>query len=301
VMDGYTATKEIRKWEETLPDVCAGNRPGIPIVAMTAHAMVGEKEKCLAAGMNDYLSKPIDQDKLYALLLKWIKPGGLDVFRIREKPVVNDDDVLLPCAVPGIDLADGLKRLGGNRKLYLSLLKDFANKYGMVSQEIEKVIQTGNFMAARNIAHTVKGTAGNLSVTGAQQAALELEEAITENDAEKYHLCLSRLAGEMRIVGESLKKIDQTGKETPSSFGTMTDPTQMAPLFQELSKLLEQSNADAEICFDAIRKSIDSSRFHQEMEELAARIADFDFSNALNCLRKIAEAMKITIEEKENG
>ena len=301
VMDGYTATKEIRKWEETLPDVRAGNRSGIPIVAMTAHAMVGEKEKCLAAGMNDYLSKPIDQDKLYALLLKWIKPGGRDVFRIREKPVANDDDVLLPCALPGIDLADGLKRLGGNRKLYLKLLKDFANKYGMVVKEIENAIQSGNLLAAKNIAHTVKGTAGNLSVTGAQQAALELEEAITKNDAENYKLCLSRLAGEMRIVGESLKKIDQFGKETPSSFGTMTDPAQMAPLFRELLHLLEESNADAEICFDAIRKSIDSSQFHQEMDELAARIADFDFTGALDSLNKIAGTMKMNLEEKDNG
>ncbi len=223
------------------------------------------------------------------------------VSRIRENLVANDDDLLLPCALPGIDLADGLKRLGGNRKLYLSLLKDFTNKYGMVSQEIEKVIQTGNFLAARNIAHTVKGTAGNLSVTGVQQAALELEEAITDNDTNHYNLCLSRLAGEMHIVGESLKKIDQFGKETPSSFGTMTDPAQMAPLFRELLHLLEESNADAEICFDAIRKSIDSSRFHQEMDELAARIADFDFTGALDSLNKIAGTMKMNLGEKDNG
>ncbi|MBF0224312.1 MAG: response regulator [Desulfobacterales bacterium] len=75
IMDGYTATREIRKWEDGLPNRGDGKRLRIPVVSMTANAMVGDREKCIEAGMDDYLSKPIAPDQLYTILIKWIKPG----------------------------------------------------------------------------------------------------------------------------------------------------------------------------------------------------------------------------------
>jgi CheY-like chemotaxis protein len=301
VMDGYTATREIRRWEDALPEVSAGTRLRVPIVAMTAHAMVGEREKCIESGMDDYLSKPIDQDKLYAILLKWIKPGKRDISSIREKPLGDKDDIMLPQELPGINIADGLGRVGGNRKLYIKLLVDFANKYGAVAEEIESLIKAGDLHAAERLAHTVKGTAGNLSATGVQAAAKELESVIVGKGADDYDLCLSRLTRELQQIVYSLKTIEQTGKEKPSSPAVCIDPYQVGLLLMELSRLLAENNADAESCFETIKANIDISRFYQELEELGTHIANFNFANALNPLRRIAMQMNISLEGKENG
>ena len=301
VMDGYTATEEIRKWEETLPDMSAGTRPHVPVVAMTAHAMVGEREKCIEAGMDDYLSKPIDQDNLYAILLKWIKPGKRDISSIREKPVGNKEDIALLHDLPGIDIADGLRRVGGNRKLFIKLLVDFANKYGSVTEEIRSLIKVGDLPAAERVAHTVKGTAGNLSATGVQAAAQALEAVIVGKGTADYELCLSRLAIELQPIVDSLKTIEQAGIERPLSPDVCIDPANVGPLLIELSRKLAESDADAEIYFETIRANIDISLFNKELEELEAHIANFDFTNALNPLRRIAMQMNISLEEKENG
>jgi len=301
VMDGYTATEQIRKWEKSLPEVSAGMPPRVPVVAMTAHAMVGEREKCIEAGMDDYLSKPIDQDKLYAILLKWIKPGDRDISSIREKPVGDKDDMTLPQELPGIDIHDGLGRVGGNRKLYIKLLVDFANKYGSVAEEIGGLIKAGDLPAAERFAHTVKGTAGNLSATGVQAAAQELEAVIVAKGAVDYELCLSRLARELQQIVDALKTIKQTGKDKPSSPVVCIDPSQIGLLLIKLSRLLAEADADAESCFETIKANIDSSRFHQELEELETQIANFDFTNALNPLRRIAMQMNISLEGKKNG
>ncbi len=301
VMDGYTATKEIRKWEESLPDMSAGTRPRVPIVAMTAHAMVGERERCIEAGMDDYLSKPIDQDNLYAILLKWIKPGERDISSIRKNHLGDKEDVTLPPELPGVNVADGLRRVGGNRNLYIKLLVDFANKYGSVAEEIWGLIEAGDLPAAARVAHTVKGTAANLSVTGVQDAAQELEAVIVGKGSADYALCLSRLARELQPIVDSLKTIKQAGKERPSTPDVCIDPANVVPLLIELARLLAENNVDAEICFETIRANIDSSLFNKEMEELEFHLANFDFTNALNPLRRIALQMNISLEGKENG
>ena len=128
VMDGYTATREIRKWEETLSDVSAGIRPRTRIVAMTAHALVGERGKCIEAGMDDYLSKPIDPDELFGKLLKWVKPRKIE--QVQETaampPVVTKEEEPKPARqddlpeIPGLDTNLGLKRVMGKKAVSLT-------------------------------------------------------------------------------------------------------------------------------------------------------------------------------------
>jgi two-component system, sensor histidine kinase and response regulator len=300
VMDGYTATKEIRLWEKTLPDEDAGTLLRVPVVAMTAHAMAGEKEKCLAAGMDDYLSKPIDQDKLYAILLKWIKPGNRDISTIRKKPA-SLDEYALPSELPGIDLADGLRRLGGNQKLYVKLLVDFANKYGTAMEAIAKFMKDGNIPGAERTAHTIKGAAGNLAAKGVHAAAHQLEAVITGKDTAEFDGCLSRLAREIQQMVDSVKTIAPLDGDRPSSPDACMDQAQVAPKLVELARLLAENNADADQCFETVRKSIDSSLFDEEMKGLETHIGNFDFTHALEALHKIAAAMNITLEGKENG
>jgi len=221
VMDGYTAAREIRKWEEKLK--AQSSKPkaedrgqridvrvrmsevrshktevggqasnlqhptfNIPIIAMTAHAMAGDEEKSIEAGMNDHVTKPIDPDQLFATLQKWIQPGKRrSEIRLPEGAIKSPeadqsapDKDQLPESLPGFDLVAGLSRLRGNKGLYRKLLLDFGANYGGVVGEIRKALKAKNFKLAHSLVHNLKGLSGNLEATDLLAAAVEMEKLV---------------------------------------------------------------------------------------------------------------------------
>jgi len=185
VMDGYTASREIRNLKSEIRN--------LPIIAMTAHAMVGDKQRSLEAGMNDHVTKPIDPDQLFATLQKWIKPvaertvvlkslpatGGPPVLDAPPKPdrAVPDENEL-PESLPGFDIAAGLERLMGNKRLYRKLLLDFGANYSGVAGEIWETLVAKDFEQAHSLVHNLKGLSGNLEATDLQVAAVEMEKLV---------------------------------------------------------------------------------------------------------------------------
>ena len=159
VMDGFAATNQIRNSKSK-------NR-NVPIVAMTAHAMAGDREKSIAAGMVDHVTKPIDPAELCRILLKWIKPDkGRRKGRGRRKKKLKTSETPMPSSLPGMDMANGLSRVGGNENLYRGLLKDFYKDYSDAAGKIrESLVKEDKELGAR-LAHTVKGVAGNLGSRG---------------------------------------------------------------------------------------------------------------------------------------
>jgi CheY-like chemotaxis protein len=178
VMDGYTASREIRKLKSEIRNV--------PIIAMTAHAMAGDKQKSIEAGMNDHVTKPIDPDQLFATLQKWIKPvaerAAVQKPQVPDTPPEPDQAVLdedeIPASLPGFDLEAGLKRLMGNKRLYRKLLLDFGANYGGVADEIREALATKDFKQAHSLVHNLKGLSGNLEATDLQAAAVEMEKLV---------------------------------------------------------------------------------------------------------------------------
>ena len=178
VMDGYTASREIRNLKSEIRNV--------PIIAMTAHAMSGDKQKSIEAGMNGHVTKPIDPDQLFATLQKWIKPAAertvvrkpqiIDVIPEPDRAVQDEDE--LPESLPGFDLAAGLKRLMGNKRLYRKLLVDFGTKYVETASEIRKAIDAKDFEQTHSLVHNLKGLAGNLEATELQTAAVKMETLV---------------------------------------------------------------------------------------------------------------------------
>ena len=153
---------------------------------MTAHAMAGDEQKSLAAGMNDHVTKPIDPDQLFTTLQKWIRLAGPAV--VQESPVSGDgtvegaqaepEDNQLPESLPGFDLAAGLERLRGNKRLYRKLLLDFGASYGVAAVEIREALAAHDFNQAHSLVHNLKGLAGNLAATEIQTAAAEMEKLV---------------------------------------------------------------------------------------------------------------------------
>jgi HPt (histidine-containing phosphotransfer) domain-containing protein len=153
---------------------------------MTAHAMAGDEEKSLQAGMNGHVTKPIDPDQLFATLQKWIKPGdkraqvqqpevsveGPDV----ERMLPEEDE--LPESLPGFDLAAGLERLMGNKRLYRKLLVDFSAKYIEAANDIRTALEAKDFEQTHGLVHNLKGLAGNLEARDLQAATVNLEKLV---------------------------------------------------------------------------------------------------------------------------
>ncbi len=195
VMNGYTAAQEIRKWEteirgqrseDSLQSKIENRKSkiiSVPIIAMTAHAMAGDAQKSRDAGMNDHITKPIDPDRLFDTLQKWIPPKEKrftpDLMNKRDAlPPAETPAGELPDSLPGFDIAAGLKRLRGNKALYRKLLIDFGTQYSGIAAEIHVALEANDAPHARSLVHNLKGLAGNLEATRLYAASVEMEKQI---------------------------------------------------------------------------------------------------------------------------
>ena len=169
VLDGYQATREIRQTHR-------GTK--LPIVAMTANIMVQDLARCREVGMDDYVTKPIDPEKLFRVLSKWIK------FRDNESGKQNNlmdkeyrKEVPFPI-LPGIDTKSGLFHVGGNVKLFGSLLGKFRENHARCVAEIQVAMDKGETQQVHRMAHTVKGLAGTIGALRLQSLAAKLESSL---------------------------------------------------------------------------------------------------------------------------
>jgi len=174
VMDGYTATRALRKNPALQP---------LPIIAMTANAMAGDKEKCLQAGMNDHIPKPIDPEYLFTTLLRWVTPASTAPTNPPSNPSKATQSPLSTLDLPGIEVNNGLRRVAHNHALYHRLLSQFVDTQAHAGEQIAQAVHAQDFALAERIAHTVKGVAGNLGATELQHCAGGLESRLGQAQA----------------------------------------------------------------------------------------------------------------------
>jgi two-component system sensor histidine kinase/response regulator len=171
VMDGLTATRLIRENSD-----CAD----LPIIAMTANAMAGDREACLAAGMNDHLPKPIEPDLLWSALKQWIPHTYAKSGVATTKS--GSDGSELP-AIAGIDHASGLRNALGRPALFISLLRKFAVSQADFSQRLNQALDAGDRKTTERLAHTLKGVSAQIGAEGSREQATMLEAALRGDDA----------------------------------------------------------------------------------------------------------------------
>ncbi len=198
-IDGIKATEIIRSSDSPLRD--------IPIIALTAHAFASEREKCLKAGMNEHLIKPVDPGKLYAALLQWIKPGAGKRTAPERKSYTETIDADLPDSMPGLDLKDGLGRVLGRKSTYIDLLSGFIGRINNAVSEIGKSLADSEYSTARKLAHAIKGTAGSLGVHNLYKSSTNLEVALKENNAENARKYLDDFARDYDQIVTTIEKL----------------------------------------------------------------------------------------------
>jgi two-component system sensor histidine kinase/response regulator len=171
-MNGWEATQAIRDKERS-----TGER--IPIIAMTAHAMKGDDERCFAAGMDDYLTKPIRTEDLMTALEK---VGSRKAARQLHREQTSE-----PRETGAVDLKAALERLGGDRGLYNELVEVFRKGCPEVAAEMRRAIEERDLTTLERSAHTLRGAASNLGAVAVPEAALELEKRASLKDLESAH------------------------------------------------------------------------------------------------------------------
>jgi PAS domain S-box-containing protein len=290
-MDGFQATKKIR----------ADTRfKHLPIIAMTAHATIDERQRCHAAGMSDHVSKPIDPANLFETVGKFCRPipptpslaptAGEDARKAEEAATPPSNE--LP-SVDGLDTEDGLGRVGGNRKLYLNLLRQFSTQQANAAQQIAAQLQTGDHDTAERRAHTVKGVAGNLGAKPVQTAAAELEKLIRDRaDVSSVESARQRLAEDLGALVEQLRLT--LGKETPppAAAELAVDPAQAKPVAEQMLSLLSEFDAAASDHFEKDRAVFAAIFSGEELARFGGLLQDYNFIEAETLLKSAIQKLR---------
>ena len=185
-MDGYQATARIR---------AVPNLVNIPIIAMTAHAMAEERDRCLAAGMRAHITKPIDPELLYRTLTQFCRPGQTATVPGRTVNRASSSDALPE--IDGLDVKDGLRRVAGNEKLYRSLLGQFVAQQADAIAGRSSRPERQDFALVERLVHTLKGVSGNLGAKTISKLAAELEGSLRSRDVGSLESALSELDVEL--------------------------------------------------------------------------------------------------------
>jgi CheY-like chemotaxis protein len=279
VMDGLTATRKIRS---------DARFRQLPIIAMTANAMVSDREKCIEAGMNDHIAKPIDPDQLFTVLGRWVKPRRQEAAHPALPAAKESGDDSMP-EIEGVDVAGGLKRVAGNQRLFRDLLVKFAAKQGDAPAQISAALEAGDQKLAERIAHSVKGVAGNLGIAAVQSAAEKLEAAIRNGDAAVPALLretATLLAGQVQAIQRALPSAVPADRD--GGGGAAFDPQAVSAGVQRLRTLLVASDGDAGEAFLALERALAGAVARPQVDALRDAIGDFDFEGALRALDEIA-------------
>ncbi|MBS1196795.1 MAG: barA, partial [Proteobacteria bacterium] len=270
VMDGISAAQEIRK-EARFND--------LPVVAMTANAMQGDRDLCFAAGMNDHVAKPIEPEELWKTLLKWIKPRQLPR-GVKVMPRLTPE-VALPNAIDGLDMAAGLRRVLGKKSLYLAMLKKFVGGQKNIAAEISRALAAYDQATAERLAHTLKGVAGNIGASGLQLMAENLETAIRESlPSQAVDESLAEIQSALAML---IDQLEAQLPDEPNTEAVLVDPEKLRRVCDKLELLLADDDAEASEIMEE-HADLLSSAFAGHYRQIGDCIRAFDFEAALIAL-----------------
>ena len=279
VMDGFEATRRIRAM------------PGcerLPILAMTANAMAGDRERSLAVGMNDHITKPIDPDELFDVLLRWLPERAGDAPVAVATPAAVAGSARLSTSGPmleqirGLDAADGLRRVLGRHDAYVGLLRRFASGHANAIRDIRAALADGRDEDAERAAHTLKGVAGTIGARQLQREAGEVEAVLHRGAVEIEPLLAPAERTLDDLITALLGALPPEAEATPVS--ATVDPHALAAAVGRLEQLLSNDAAEAVDAFETERPIL-TAAFGERAATIGTLIRRYRFEDALTALR----------------
>lgn len=282
IMDGFEATRRIR----ALPQGA-----DLPIIAMTAAVLAEDRERCLAAGMNAFVAKPVDPDELARVLQQWL-PAPLSMADTASATVtapaqdqtLADEVMDATLRAVGFDTAGALRRLDGNRSLWRRLLENFAAQYHDAPNQIQTLLAQGQYDAAAEYLHAMKGASANLGATTLAQIVAELERAVRGGTALDFGAFTQQWQ-------KTHAAIQQTGN-APSASATVPptalDTNLLRTTLETLQTFLQQHELPPDELLDTLRQQ-HAQTPHRELEMLLRQLDQFSYDKALDTLQKLLQ------------
>ncbi|MEO5377407.1 MAG: response regulator [Magnetococcus sp. DMHC-6] len=288
VMDGLTATRQIRQKK---------NFASLPIIAMTANAMPVEREKCLEVGMNDHIAKPVVPEKMYATLAKWLPVQSGEVTKTAFGAKLVEP---LP-VLAGIDVAKGIRHVGGNIALYRKVLRKFAQNQAGACQEMQLRLANGESKTLESISHSLKGVAATIGATKLAGLAekIEKQSRIPEGMLELPEL-LGTTASELAIVISAIEtQIESSVIVGNKKILQSVSPEELAPLLTNAMALLENFDASVEKVVEELTPMVAHTGVRwSRLEAIKMALGAYDFEACLELFRDWAKEENIYVSEK---
>ncbi len=285
VMDGYTASERIR---------ARSDWQSLPVIAMTASAMASDRERVLACGMNDHITKPLDLAQMFTIMARWIVPrrpvasATAPQATTPSAPLDADAPQTVLGSLDSLDTVDGLSRCMGNLNLYQRLLKGFAKTQHDFATQLAAAPERE---AAIRVAHTLKGLAGNIGATRLHQAVSQMEAHMHSSTADDPSDLRAQVQSELALTLDALQAVlaDIQRLNNPKPAITthqrieLDDPVLQERL-AELSALVTEHDAMARDCFQDLMHNAQALQGHPLMQQLHRALERYDFDDATQAL-----------------
>jgi CheY-like chemotaxis protein len=278
IMDGYESTEIILQNKDY---------ENIPIIAMTAHALKGDRKKSLAAGMSAHISKPVDPELFYQTLMHWLPAIGTVPHQ-----AVNSVDNLMPLYdLPGIDTTIGLKKFLQDQELYQKVLFEFLQDHMNDANIIKKSLNSIGKINAKSLAHTIKGAAGHLGAIKLYQATAQLETELNNEETQDNSFYEFQLALDEVLSGITELEKTYKHKEIDKQGGQQINETELTTLIQEISDKLLQASPQASELIPQLSQAL-GKEHKKAINDLQEMVDAFDFDEALKITKHIKKCIE---------
>jgi len=273
VLDGIEATKQIREFYSA-DELC--------IIAMTANAFAEDKERCLAVGMNDHISKPIEPDILFKTLIKCLPKSELKQLSNKTSDLYLKEQFE---QIPALNVSEAIIYFQGDYEKYLRQLQSFIKKSNLHIDELNKISQMNQIDATR-VAHTIKSTSKTLGINQIYEIAAKLEHALQQQSQDVKAL-LPLLIEQLNQIIEQLKNtLPETTSSSVNSSNKTFNKSEVDEKLNELLQLLENDDFASHDFFSHNLEMI-SQHYPKNIEDLQNAIENYDFDTSIDLVKQL--------------
>ena len=294
IMDGLSATKQIRQLK---------NKAELPIIAMTAHAMPSEKDKSIAVGMNDHLTKPIDPSILFQTLAHWLPKNDGKTTKVKETQAKevsfeSEDDIIVALSkVKELDVEKALASLQGKQSLYLDITKNFYKQYMNFKESIDTLQQETNRDGFYRYIHSLKSNSAYIGAFTLSTLAKNMENAISEGRF--IDSTLTPLVKNLKSMFEQLEQILQA-PEPQQVDVKVFEKQQALNKIDELIPLIASSDASSEDVSRHLMEICDGTKFYKTCQAISSSLDNIEYRSALELINELNAELINDIANKED-